>query len=186
MILHLVSSGGTVLNPVLVSITKAGLGNPLSPRVVIPVDGSGKSRVDVHVFPRIHCRESVLHGLVRQPLIELRRSDHVINEALQRKVAPTFLKASIVKWFQSRNKKKTRQFQEEGGGGHLDVESDEHLSEVVNLKHGSCTVVRDAVTLGDELGGNDLPGQPPLIERSVRRQEVGEVTGLAATEPCLG
>jgi len=53
------------------------------------------------------------------------------------------------------------------------------------LKHGSGTVVRDAVSFKDVLGNNNFPCQPSLTEGRIKGQKVRKVTGLTAAKSCI-
>lgn len=50
--------------------------------VVVLVDVGVEGGIQVHVVPLRAGPQSLLHGLVGQPLLQFGRGDHVVNDAL--------------------------------------------------------------------------------------------------------
>lgn len=65
---------------------------------------------------------------------------------------------------------------------HLHIVSCENFPEIEDLKHGSCTVVSDAVTLQNILGHKYFPSQPTLPKGSVKGKHVRKMAWFTATK----
>lgn len=65
---------------------------------------------------------------------------------------------------------------------YLHIVSGEDFPEIKDLKHGSCTVVSDAVTLQNILCYKHFPSQPTLPKGSIKRKHVRKVAWFTATK----
>lgn len=63
----------------------------------------------------------------------------------------------------------------------LNVVGGEDSPQIKHLQHRRCTVIGDAVALQGVFGDQNLPGQPALSKRSIKGQQMGEMTRLTAT-----
>lgn len=71
-----------VLNPVQVNHTERRGGDARGPVVVVLIDVQVESGVTVYVVGSETGPQSLLNALVSQPLVHLRRSTHVVDDAL--------------------------------------------------------------------------------------------------------
>lgn len=161
-----------VLDPVQVDHAEGGGGDARSPVVVVFVDVQVEGGIAVHVVRAQTGPQSLLDGLVAQPLLQLGGSTDVVNDALLQ-ARCTIRLCSIAASKLAVEMKRQLLF-------YLDVVCYEDLAQVEDLQHGGGVVVADAVALQHVLGGGHLPGQPALAEGGVERQDVREVAGLTA------
>lgn len=87
---HRLTPAVAILNPVQVNHAEGGGGNAGRPVVIILIDVQVEGGITVHVVRPKTRPQSLLNSLIGQPLVQLRRSTHVIDDALFEETSMTF------------------------------------------------------------------------------------------------
>lgn len=79
---HRLTPAVAVLDPIQVEHAEGGVGDTRGPVVVVLINVQVESRIAVHVVGAQARPQSLLNGLISQPLLQLGRSTNIVNDAL--------------------------------------------------------------------------------------------------------